>query len=774
MASKDEVMAALKDVIDPELHISIVNLQMVKSVDITGDKVKVLVALTVSGCPLSKTISTDIEKAVTKLPGVKAVDVETTVMTKQELEALRKKIQGQMAAAQAQKTTPGAMPPGINRLERKGVRNVIAIMSGKGGVGKSFVTGFLAVQLTKLGYKVGILDADITGPSIAKMFGLKGPLFVTPDKHVLPATTRTGIKVVSMNLILEEPQMPVIVRGPIINSIIRQMFQDIEWGELHFLLVDLPPGCLSADTTVYANSRPVKISKIKPGDYVYSVNARITRPKKSNKLEVSLERRRVIEVVPQGESEVFELRTHSRTLKATFNHPVLALNRTPVPGSRFKDYTLTWRNISDLKRRDIIAVVKKLPNRQTSSYVLPRAEFKGAKPIRIPRRSSEEFARLVGYFLGDGFLRITPKTRTYQLLFAEPRQGKHRRYYIKLLKRIFGDVAIYEEDNQFGLISRPAVELFRKLGLYRHALDMRVPEWAFELPRAQKLAIIEGYCDADGHRRSAQPLFRRAGWMNFESPNRLLLDDLRTLCIMAGLRATNLNSRVRSLTPPSGGTYTTRFWSFEASASSRSDKYGAGMIRVGTGKGLIDEYVGFDRVTRITPLGRQQVYDLKVENNENFIADGIIVHNTSDAPLTVFQSLPLQGVVVVTTPQDLALMVVSKAINMAKTLSEQLASVKILGLIENMSYLICPHCSEKIEVFGRSKAPEVAKKTGIPFLGAVPIDPEIAKLADEGKIENYANPLFEEVTRAVRLNANRLLEPIPGAMPIAWSEQKAA
>ncbi len=389
MVSKDQVMTALKEVIDPELHISIVNLQMVKNVDIQGDNVKVLVALTVGGCPLAKTISSDIEKTVTKLPGVKSVDVETTVMTKQELEQLRTKIQSQMAGAPSQKAAPGAMPPGINRLERKGIRNVIAIMSGKGGVGKSFVTGFLAVQLTRLGYNVGILDADITGPSIAKMFGLKGPLFATADKHVLPATTRSGIKVVSMNLILEEPQMPVIVRGPIINSVIRQMFQDIEWGDLHFLLVDLPPG-------------------------------------------------------------------------------------------------------------------------------------------------------------------------------------------------------------------------------------------------------------------------------------------------------------------------------------------------------------------------------------------------TSDAPLTAFQSLPLQGVVVVTTPQDLALMVVAKAINMAKTLSEQLAPVKILGIIENMSFLICPHCGEKIEVFGRSKAQEAAKKAEIPYLGAVPIDPEIARLADEGKIEDYANPLFEEVTRAVRLNAIRLLEPIPGAMPIAWSEQKAA
>jgi len=188
---------------------------------------------------------------------------------------------------------------------------------------------------------------------------------------------------------------------------------------------------------------------------------------------------------------------------------------------------------------------------------------------------------------------------------------------------------------------------------------------------------------------------------------------------------------------------------------------------------LENEYVGFERVSQVTHLGRQEVYDLKVEGNENFIADGIIVHNTSDAPLTVFQSLPLQGVVVVTTPQDLALMVVGKAINMAKTLSEQLAPVKILGLIENMSYLVCPHCREKIEVFGRSKAPDAAKKTGIPFLGAIPLDPEIAKLADEGRIEDYANPIFEEVTRAVRTNATRLLEPIPGAMPIAWSEQNA-
>jgi hypothetical protein len=117
-------------------------------------------------------------------------------------------------------------------------------------------------------------------------------------------------------------------------------------------------------------------------------------------------------------------------------------------------------------------------------------------------------------------------------------------------------------------------------------------------------------------------------------------------------------------------------------------------------------------------------------------------------------------------------MVVAKAINMAKTLSKQIAPVKILGLIENMSYAVCPHCGEKIEIFGNSKAQGAAKQADIPFLGAVPIDPEIAKLSDAGRIEDYTNPLFEEVTRSVRVNATKLLEPMLGAMPIAWSDEK--
>jgi Mrp family chromosome partitioning ATPase len=131
------------------------------------------------------------------------------------------------------------------------LRNIIAIVSGKGGVGKSFVTSMLAVQLRRLGYEVGVLDADLTGPSIAKVFGLRDRPSKSPSGRITPVLTRTGIKVMSINLVLDDPEMPVIWRGPIVNSVIRQLYWDVDWGSLHYLLVDLPPGTSDAPLTVF-------------------------------------------------------------------------------------------------------------------------------------------------------------------------------------------------------------------------------------------------------------------------------------------------------------------------------------------------------------------------------------------------------------------------------------------------------------------------------------------------------------------------------------------
>jgi Mrp family chromosome partitioning ATPase len=248
LIDKNSVVNSLRGVLDPEIGISIVDLNMVRDVSVEGSHVKVTIALTVAHCPLARTLQTDVEKALKKSDEIKTVTVETTAMSKTELNELRTSLQNRAAQPQHdQANTPG---PGINRLGKRELRNIIAVASGKGGVGKSFVTSMLAVQLRRLGYEVGILDADLTGPSIAKVFGLKDRPSKSPTGRITPVLTKTGIKVMSINLVLDDPEMPVIWRGPIVNSVIRQLYWDVDWGSLHYLLVDLPPGTSDAPLTV--------------------------------------------------------------------------------------------------------------------------------------------------------------------------------------------------------------------------------------------------------------------------------------------------------------------------------------------------------------------------------------------------------------------------------------------------------------------------------------------------------------------------------------------
>lgn len=371
-------MNGLKTVLDPEIGRSIVDLNMVRDITINDGNVDVKIALTVAHCPLAKTLQTDVENAVRKLEDVRTVRVETTTMTRRELEELKVKLHTATGPSTPQKSS-SAVGPGIERLGRRGIRSIIAVISGKGGVGKSFVTSMLASELRRHGYEVGVLDADLTGPSIAKVLGVTGKPHKGPSGGIVPVKSRTGIKVMSINLVLEDPNMPVVWRGPIVNSVIRQLYWDVDWGDLHYLLVDLPPG-------------------------------------------------------------------------------------------------------------------------------------------------------------------------------------------------------------------------------------------------------------------------------------------------------------------------------------------------------------------------------------------------TSDAPLTVFQSLPLDGVIVVSSPQDLASMIVSKAVNMAKKMD-----APILGLVENMSYLDCPHCGQKVSLFGKPQGEKLALDLGLPFLGAVPLDPSIARLSDEGRIEDYSSPIITGIADELRMRATKQVEQLTQSLPIAWS-----
>ncbi len=144
-------------------------------------------------------------------------------------------------------------PSGIEReslAEGSSVKTVIGVASGKGGVGKSFVTSCLAVQLARKGYKVGIMDADVTGPSIPNSFGLDGML-ESDGINIIPAVTDLGIKVVSVNLVLENKETPVIWRGPVLNSLVRQFYGQVNWGMLDVLLIDMPPGTGDVPLTVF-------------------------------------------------------------------------------------------------------------------------------------------------------------------------------------------------------------------------------------------------------------------------------------------------------------------------------------------------------------------------------------------------------------------------------------------------------------------------------------------------------------------------------------------
>ena len=148
------------------------------------------------------------------------------------------------------KPGPSGKKPPMERQRKPGIEHVVAVMSGKGGVGKSLVTALLGVALRRMGKSVGILDADITGPSMARLFGVTARPYAGPDNKPHPPLSKTGIALMSMNLILDDEAQAVVWRGPMVSQAIRQFYGDLEWGTLDYLLVDLPPGTSDAPLTV--------------------------------------------------------------------------------------------------------------------------------------------------------------------------------------------------------------------------------------------------------------------------------------------------------------------------------------------------------------------------------------------------------------------------------------------------------------------------------------------------------------------------------------------
>ncbi|GIU72892.1 MAG: iron-sulfur cluster carrier protein [Candidatus Nitrosocaldaceae archaeon] len=223
MVTVDEVMNALRSVIDPELKKDIVSMGMIKDLSIDGNKVKFTLELTTPACPFNSDIEEDVRNKMKEL----GVDLDMKVTARV--------IEGR-AVEMSELLT--------------GVKNVIAVASGKGGVGKSTVAVNLAVALAKTGAKVGLLDADIYGPSVPLMLGLAPGLTADENGKIIPQEVY-GMKVMSMGLAPQQGEQNVgIWRGPIISGIIKQFLTDVNWGELDYLIVDLPPGTGDAPLTL--------------------------------------------------------------------------------------------------------------------------------------------------------------------------------------------------------------------------------------------------------------------------------------------------------------------------------------------------------------------------------------------------------------------------------------------------------------------------------------------------------------------------------------------
>jgi ATP-binding protein involved in chromosome partitioning len=238
--SEAQVLDALRPVEDPELHRSIVDLDMVRQIAIDGGRVDVTVALTVAGCPLRNEITNRVQTAVTALDGVEAVDLDFTVMTDDERAALREKLHGDPASTAGSQHAHGhAEGRAIPFADPSSTTRVLLIASGKGGVGKSSVTTNLAVALAARGKDVAVVDADVWGFSIPRMLGVEHPPTVI-DSMLVPPETH-GVRCISMGFFAQEDQ-PVIWRGPMLHKALEQFLTDVFWDDPDFLVVDLPPG----------------------------------------------------------------------------------------------------------------------------------------------------------------------------------------------------------------------------------------------------------------------------------------------------------------------------------------------------------------------------------------------------------------------------------------------------------------------------------------------------------------------------------------------------
>lgn len=348
----------------------------------------------------------------------------------------------------------------------------------------------------------------------------------------------------------------------------------VEW-------VDGNLGCLTGDSAVFLNNDVKCISEVQPGDTVYSVDT-----------DLRLVRHRVVAKKYSGKQPVFLLRTENyREIRATANHPFLTLTK------QGKVFALAWKRLDELKEGDWVAIAGDIPDYGKPMQFAP-LPVRGKKSITLPDQSSDELMWLLGLFVGDGYI---DENRVY---FAVPQSDKVHDRLVGLLRDLFN--ADYEVRGSVVRINSVLLrDWFEHLGFAGTAHEKRVPSWVFKLPKSQKLAFIEGYIDADGHRRANHTN------ISITSANRELLEDVKKLAISCGLNPRKISRWSRREKKPLGKeekVYTHYFLYF--------------------GEERYTQPVSFSRISKIEPAGVEDTWDIEIEGSHNFVANGFIVHNS--------------------------------------------------------------------------------------------------------------------------------------------------
>jgi Fe-S cluster assembly scaffold protein SufB len=340
-------------------------------------------------------------------------------------------------------------------------------------------------------------------------------------------------------------------------------------------------GCITGDSGVLCNNDVRPISQLEPGDHVYALDA-----------EMQWARKQVLAKKYSGRQPVFRLRTENhREIRATANHPFLALSR------QGKHLELAWKRLDTLTTEDRVAISGTVPDhgkpRQFESF-----ERSDRKAVRLPAESSDDLLWFLGFYVGDGY----PDGNRVNI--AVPSTDKSFSRVVEVVRDLFGiEPAVYKQTLR--LSSVKLREWIASLGLGGRAHEKRIPGWIFKLPRSQRVAFLEGYIAADGHRRANHKN------LSITSVNRALLEDTKQLAISCGWDPRKISTWSRRELKPLGKeekVYTHHFLYF--------------------GERNFDTPISFSRVSAIEPEGVEDTWDIEVEGSHNFVANGLVVHNS--------------------------------------------------------------------------------------------------------------------------------------------------